>query len=115
MRAKFKIMEKYPHMAAFAVKAFYEKDVQVSSEIQSSYRRHFGMKATNVITSLDPADFVPGLDLDMMYQEMYWASEGYLWEMLQRGDLDVEQMEKDFNRLLQFWKTVYKNNKRKDL
>lgn len=114
MRAKFKIMEKYPHMAAFTVKAFYEKDVQVSSEIQNSYHKYFGMKATNVIASLDPASFVSGLDLEMMYQEMYWASEGYLWEMLQLGELNAVQMEKDFNKLLQFWKSIYKN-KEKDL
>ena len=51
---------------------------------------------------------MPGLDLQMMYREMYWASEGYLWEMLQRGELDAAQMEKDFERLLQFWKGIYK-------
>ena len=43
----------------------------------------------------------------MMYREMYWASEGYLWEMVQRGNVDVEQMEKDFKRLMEFWKSVY--------
>lgn len=112
MRAKFKIMEKYPHMAAFTVKAFYEKDKEISGEIQSSYHKYFDRKATNALAALDPADFVPGLDLKMMYREMYWASEGYLWEMLQRGELDAVQMEKDFERLLTFWKAIYKNKEK---
>ena len=48
----------------------------------------------------------------MMYREMYWASEGYLWELLQRGGLaeggmDFDQMEKDFTKLIQFWKQIY--------
>lgn len=57
--------------------------------------------------NLDPAQFIPGLDIPMMYREMYWASEGYLWEMVQRGDVDMERMEKDFTRLMAFWKSVY--------
>ncbi len=108
MRAKFKIMEKYPHMAAFTVKAFYEKDPEISEAIQLSYHKYFDLKAASALAGLDPGDFVPGLDLQMMYREMYWASEGYLWEMLQRGGLDAEQMERDFSKLLEFWKSIYK-------
>ena len=48
----------------------------------------------------------------MMYREMYWASEGYLWEMLQRGELDTAQMEKDFSALLKFWRSVYQKKER---
>ena len=47
----------------------------------------------------------------MMYREMYWAAEGYLWEMLQAGDLDIDRIEKDFRKLMAFWK---KNYKKKD-
>lgn len=43
----------------------------------------------------------------MMYREMYWASEGYLWEMVQRGNVDIEQMENDFSNLMNFWKSIY--------
>ena len=112
MHAKFKIMELYPHMAAFAVKAFYEKEASISVEIQAIYQKFFDKKATSALAALDPDDFVPGLDLEMMYREMYWASEGYLWEMLQRGGLDAEQMETDFKKLLKFWKSIYKNKEK---
>lgn len=113
MRAKLRIMERYPHMAAFTIKAFYEKDAAVCGEIQESYHRYFDQKAVNALAALDPEDFVPGLDLQMMYREMYWASEGYLWEMLQRGELDAAQMEKDFQELLAFWKAIYQNKEKK--
>lgn len=114
MRAKFRIMEQYPHMTAFAVKAFYEKDEGLSAEIQKSYRRHFDSKAANALAALNPADFVEGLNLQMMYREMYWASEGYLWEMLQRGPLDAARMEQDFQELLSFWKSVYQRRAEED-
>ena len=40
--------------------------------------------------NLNPSQFIPGLDIPMMYREMYWASEGYLWEMVQQGNVDIE-------------------------
>ncbi|MDO5109140.1 MAG: hypothetical protein Q4D59_04315 [Erysipelotrichaceae bacterium] len=47
----------------------------------------------------------------MMYKEMYWASEGCLWEKMQQGNMDVDQMEEDFSRLVDFWKSVYLRRK----
>jgi hypothetical protein len=35
----------------------------------------------------------------MMYREMYWTSEGYLWKVVQKGPVDMEQLEKDFTSI----------------
>ena len=107
MQAKLQIMKQYPDIGGFVLKAFYEKDPEVSAAIQDSYHKYFNFKADQTLLNLDPAQFVPGLDLQMMYRDMYWASEGYLWEMTQRGDVDVEQMERDFTKMIHFWKSVY--------
>ncbi len=107
MQAKLRLLAEYPDMGLFAVKAFYEREEEICKAVQESYRRYFQVKADKVLMRLDRGQFVPGLDLEMMYREMYWASEGYLWEMLQRGGLDVGRMERDFLRLLDFWKSVY--------
>lgn len=107
IRAKMELIRLYPDMANFTIKAFYEKDADVCAAIQESYHRYFNFKADQVRVNMDPAQFVPGLDISMMYRDMYWASEGYLWEMVQRGEVDMERMEKDFTRLLAFWKSIY--------
>ena len=107
MRAKMEIMRRYPNMAGFTIKAFFEKDAEVSAAIQESYHRHFNMKAEKTRVNFDPEQFVPGLDLSMMYREMYLAAEGYIWEMVQRGDLDIDRMETDFTKLMEFWKSIY--------
>ena len=107
MRAKMEITRQYPHMAFFTIRAFYEKDPEICAAIQESYQKYFSFKASSTLLNLDPAQFVPGLDIEMMYRDMYWASEGYLWEMVQRGDVNVEKMEQDFTRMLAFWKSVY--------
>lgn len=45
---------------------------------------------------------------EMMEREMYLASEGYLWEIIHWNDtFHAEILEKDFNRMLAFWKSIY--------
>ena len=107
MQAKFQIMARYPHMAAFAIKAFYEKDPEVCEEIQKSIAHYAAFRENIKLLNFDPEQFVPGIDPKMMYLDMYWASEGYLWEKLQGGNIDVDEMERDFLALLEFWKKIY--------
>ena len=94
MKAKLEIMRNYPDIGAFAIKAFYEKDDEISGLIQASYEKMKAFKAENTLKSLDSVQFREGIDLKMMYREMYLASEGYLWEMVQREDVDVDRMER---------------------
>jgi AcrR family transcriptional regulator len=107
MQAKLRLMRQYPDIGVFAVRAFYEKDPEVSADIQKSMGQYLQAHAAKKLQKLDPEDFIPGIDLQMMYKEMYWASEGCLWEYIQRGIMDIDAMEKDFRALLDFWKTVY--------
>ena len=107
MQAKMHIMRKYPYIGTFVVKAYYEKDPEVCPAIQKSYRKLFDYKANKTLMNLNPEDFIPGLDLQMMYKDMYRASEGYLWEMVHRGELDVDKMEQDFTEMIAFWKSIY--------
>lgn len=107
MRAKLEIIRLYPDMGRFTIQAFYEKDPEISAAIQKSYHRYFNLKADKTRMNLNPEQFIPGLDIPMMYREMYWASEGYLWETVQRGDMDIDRMERDFTKLIEFWKSIY--------
>ncbi len=107
MQAKLRLMRRYPDIGVFAVRAFYEKDPEVSSDIQKSMGQYLAVHAEKKLQKLDPEDFIPGIDLQMMYKEIYWASEGCLWEYIQRGSMDTDAMEKDFHELVNFWKKVY--------
>ena len=107
MQAKLRLMKEYPDMGSFVLKAFYEKEPEVCSAVQESYKRYFNLKANRILINLDPEQFIPGLDIKMMYKDMYWACEGYLWEITQRGEFDVEKLEKDFIQIIEFWKSIY--------
>ena len=107
LKAKMHIMRKYPYMGAFVLKAYYEKDPEVSGAIQESIRTHFSYKASTSLLNMDPEQFAPGLDLEMMYRQMYWASEGYIWEKMCQGEVDVDQMEEDFEQIIAFWNKIF--------
>ena len=105
--AKAELMRRHPDMAAFTLRAYYEKDPEVCREIQRLIGRYGSYRTNAPRLKLDPARFIPGLDLEMMYRDMFWASEGYLWEKTQTGGMDVDAMERDFARMIAFWKSVY--------
>lgn len=108
MKAKVEVMRLYPDMTAFVLKAYYEKDEEVKGEVQKLIQKYGGFRANAYLVNLAPEKFRPGLDLKMMYLDMFWASEGYLWEKTQQGGpFDVDALERDFVRLLDFWKSIY--------
>ena len=115
MQAKLRLMRQYPDIGVFAVRAFYEKDPEVSADIQKSMGQYLNVHAAKKLQNLDPEDFIPGIDLQMMYKEMYWASEGCLWEHIQRRCMNTDAMEKDFRKLLEFWKSIYLRKNREEV
>ena len=56
---------------------------------------------------INPDDFRPGLDLEIMFKTIYWTTEGYLWKALQQDTFDFDQLEKDFLKIMDFWKMAY--------
>lgn len=107
LKAKISLMKKYPYIGMFALKAFYETDPSVSAAVQESYQKYFNLKLDRTRLNFDSDKFIAGLDVKMMYQDMFWASEGYLWEKAQGGNLDIDEMEKDFENMMEFWKSIY--------
>ena len=107
LQAKAHMMRRYPDMGAFVIKAYYENDPEVCREVQGYIVRYGSFQAVTSTLKLDPEQFVPGLDLEMMYRDMFWAADGYLCEKSQSGEMDVDQMERDLARLIDFWKGLY--------
>ena len=107
LRAKMALTRQYPEMAMFALKSFYEKDPAIQPVIRESYDRHLASWGYGTVGSLRREDFRPGVNLPMMYREMFLASEGYVWEALLRGDVDADRMEREFEAMIDFWEETY--------
>lgn len=107
IQAKIRLMRQHPNLGTFALKVYYEKDPAVCTEIQESISKYTVYESHAQKYNINPEHFIPGLDLEMMYLDMFWATEGYLWEKMQLGIMDVDKIEQDFMKLLDFWKSVY--------
>lgn len=107
IRARIHLMRVYPDLSAFSAKAFYETDPEVYTELQKSIAHYASFRKQERLLTTDPAQFKEGLDLEMMYRDIYWATEGYIWEKLQADRLDADEIEKEFMRLIAFWKSAY--------
>ena len=114
MKAKIALMRQYPDMGRFVIRAFYEKDPEVRDAVHESYMKFIEYKANNSLLRLDPEQFVPGIDLEMMCREMYRSCEGYLWENVQAEEIDIDKMEKDFLEMMDFWKKIYLRKEQTD-
>ena len=105
--AKAGMMKTYPDITNFSVKAYYEDDPDVKDDIRAIVAPYTTLKTNKTLPPLNPDDFKEGIDLELMYQDMYLASEGYIWQMAQTGKIDVGKMISDYRRLIEFWKGLY--------
>ena len=104
---KTRIMRAYPDMSKFAIKAYYEEDPEVKEQVRKIISPYTTAETNPVMPPLDPAKFKYGLDLKMMYQDIYLASEGFVWRMQQASDYDADKFEKEYKDLIDFWKKMY--------
>lgn len=108
LKAKVALMKKYPDLTMFTLRAYYETDPEVFDGIREIIGRTVSFEYNRrFLENIDPRQFAEGIDLQMMYMDMYLASEGYLWEKSQHGRFDPDRVEKDFEKMIEFWKKIY--------
>ena len=104
---KAKMMKDYPDMGKFSINAYYEKDPDVVNEVHEIIAPYTKINTNPTIANLDISKFKEGLNLRLMYQDMYLASEGYMWRMQQMDKIDIDKVVKDYREIIDFWKSLY--------
>lgn len=107
LTVKASLLSEYPDIFRFSLKAYYEQDPEVKDEIRRVVEPYTALETNRVMPSFDPKDFKDGLNLKLMYQDVYLASEGYLWRMSQKKNADLETVLKDLREMTDFWKKTY--------
>lgn len=111
LKVKVQLMRQYPDLSLFQLKAYYEKDKSLRPEIDQLIGQYSGYENQSEMLKLDKEKFIEGLDLEMMYTDMFLASQGYLWEKMQSETIDPDQMERNFIRMIEFWRGLYSRRK----
>jgi TetR/AcrR family transcriptional regulator len=105
--AKCSVIRFYPYLYQFAVNAYYEQEPQIKRNIQENYYL-VSKNSENILwNTINESEIRQDIDVKLMYQEIIWTSDGYLRQMIFSGQLDADQMEKDFERMIEQWKKVY--------
>ena len=84
LKAKMDLARSWPWMAIFAVKAWYEDDPEVSPDITKSTDPYAKVTGETLRQLYPDTDFRDDLDIGVMYKDMYYMSEGYLWHEMQK-------------------------------
>lgn len=106
--AKCNLLSEYPYASEFSLRAYYEDDIEVNNEIQKSFQQINTESEKKVFEVIDIGMLRADIDLHQMYQEMIWASDGYLHMAMMKGDIDVDKLKSDFEKLILMWEKVYK-------
>lgn len=115
LKAKIKLMRQYPHLTAFALKSFYEDDPEVEKEIKACYRKYEIESKKLLKVQIRPQKFQNGLEIPMMYQQMRWIAFGFLWERVYHENRNIDEVEKEFESIIKFWKNVFLKKEAEDV
>lgn len=117
LRIKIDLLHKYPFLYAFILRAYYERDPDVASDVTRKMTVILDDSFEQVLNHLNPEDYIPGLDLKMVLEQMLYTADGYLRlkvmpQLLKGEPLDADALEKDFLRMVDFWEQVYGRKER---
>ncbi len=104
---KIGLMRRFPELALFELNGYFEKDPEIRKEVFELVSRYSNFETQSRVMMIDPAQFAEGLDLEMMYKVIYLSAEGYLWEKLNSGSIDPDEMERDYLKMAEFWKKLF--------
>ena len=76
LKVKVQLMRQYPDLSLFQLKAYYEMDRSLRPEIDKIIGKYSGYDNQSEMLKLDKERFIEGLDLEMMYMDMFLVSQG---------------------------------------
>lgn len=105
--AKCSLLQAYPHLYLFSLRAYYEREPEIRAAIHASFQSLNDFSEEIIWRVVDRSELRQGIDVKLLYQEIVWISDGYIRQKLSCGTLDPIQMKTDFMRMIEQWETVY--------
>lgn len=107
LSARCCLMREHPSVYAFTLTAYYEQLPEIKEAIQESYIVFSEVSRQKVFEQLDETVFRTDIDLKMMYKEVFYAVDGYMLNKYRWEHVVPDEIEAEFSRLIQFWRTIY--------
>ena len=104
------VMRDYPHIYAFSLRAYYETVPEIKNLIQENFNDTSKASEMLVLEKIDKSKLRKDIDLKTMYAEIFYAVDGYMLQKYRCNCIIPDEIEKDFNMLIDFWEKVYTQN-----
>jgi hypothetical protein len=101
------LLREYPYVSEFSLRAYYEENIDVKKEIQDSFQQINLESEKKAFEVIDTGMLRDDIDIHQMYQEMIWASDGYLHTAFMQDEINVDKLKSDFDKLIVMWEKVY--------
>lgn len=105
--SKCSLMRHYPHMYAFSLRAYYETAPEVKSAIQENFSDISKASERIVFEKMDTSRFRKDIDLKTMYDEIFYAVDGYMLKKYRSNLILPAEIEREIISLIGFWEKVY--------
>lgn len=108
--AKCSLMREYPYIYQFSLQAYYETEPDIKESVQASFSEVIQTSEHLIFETMDTTSLRSDIDIGMMYQEILYAVDGYMLNKYRSGTVNADEIEKEFEVLIDFWKKVYTRN-----
>lgn len=105
--AKCSLMRDYPYIYQFSLQAYYETNPEIKQAIQLSFSDASQASKKIVYETTDATSLRNDIEFGVMYQEIIYAVDGYMLSKYRSGKINADEIEKDVDLLIDFWRKVY--------
>lgn len=103
---KMALLSRYPHVAQFAMRAYYSQNEDISDETMRDTQEAINNSFMMFFTKINFSKFREGIDPQYIYRMLVWMSDGYLHEQQsQHKPIDLDEMMEEFHR----WKIMFRS------
>lgn len=107
VQAKCAVMERYPWLWAFAMRAYCEQEAAVRRVVQADYTRR-AADALQVMARLAATGLRPGVAPETLCREILWASEGCMGALYAAGCMEPARVRAEYEALICLWEQAYR-------
>lgn len=109
--AKCSVMAKYPSISAFSLNAYYEQYPEIKEAIGESFAQASQTSEELVLAAINTSALRRDIDAKSMYEEIFYAMDGYMLKKYRSGRVDPDEVEKEIAVLINLWRTIYTEEK----
>lgn len=104
---KCKACKRYMYLYHFSIQAYYEEAEELKEELSEKMSSLIDGSAEYLLKKVDYSKFREGVDMQMFLKTTVWAADGYMRQQMQSGNMDPDQWEEEFQKVIDFWEQSY--------